>query len=57
MSIRQEEVVPIYEYKCRVCLKRFSVVKSVADRSKPELCIDCTCKAELQFSVPEIIIR
>ncbi len=49
--------MPVYEYKCRVCLKQFDVVKSVADRRKLQKCVDCTSKADIQFSVPGIIIH
>jgi putative FmdB family regulatory protein len=57
MNIRQEEVVPTYEYKCRVCLKEFDVRKNLDDLERKELCVKCGGKTQRQLSTSEIIIH
>ncbi len=57
MNIRQEEAVPTYEYKCRVCLKKFDVRKDLEAFDRKEVCVKCGGKTQRQLSTSEIIIH
>jgi putative FmdB family regulatory protein len=45
--------MPIYEYLCESCDRRFQAMRSMADRLSPVACESCgSQKTALAFSVP-----
>jgi len=45
--------MPIYEYQCESCERRFTAIRSMKDRTSPLTCESCgSDRTALAFSIP-----
>ena len=47
--------MPLYEYECLCCNKRFEKIRKISDRNKPLCCVACGTNTVLAFSSPNIL--
>ncbi|MDY5932117.1 MAG: FmdB family zinc ribbon protein [Candidatus Ornithospirochaeta sp.] len=48
--------MPIYEYRCTRCGKRFELIKSFSDDAEHDICPDCKADANRIFSEPAQVV-
>ena len=48
--------MPMYEYRCPVCGKRYEVIKSFSEDAEQDVCPDCKAVTKRVFSEPAEVI-
>lgn len=47
--------MPIYEYRCPNCGKKFEILRKISERNMPYLCDRCNCVADKIMSAASVI--